>query len=72
MKEEWLKNFFVRDFCKKLLFASLVLTCLFSVSDQQKLFNESIQGDQIWQFFANWATFGGSFMIFWKDEVAQK
>jgi hypothetical protein len=22
------------------------------------------QGDQIWQFFANWATFGGSFLFF--------
>ncbi len=27
------------------------------------------QGDQVGQFFANWATFAG--LIFWKDEVAQ-
>ncbi len=30
------------------------------------------QGDQIEQFFANWASFGGSLMIFWKDKVAQR
>jgi hypothetical protein len=40
------------------------LNLSFSVSAEPKLFNESIQGDQIGQLFANWATFGGSFMIF--------